>query len=734
MAINENIWGDGETWLNCMNSLCKTSAKTGYQLIDDTIPMNEPFDNSMCWCGVAQNLHKFYLAHSAITNNADFSPLVLQPLYNVTDVVNVPFLFAGGGTINEYYNTFQNVWGRWSNIGSLADGNMTWYLTGNCKPIFNLQLNKLIFVPTLTAFTNNDPDSNTYQSFSLSDWINSGHTTHPYLSQLFITPYNNHGTDENPDWQPCYDSYDNYEYFCPNLETSDYIQNIPDSNFTRQYYFTNQQDRKLTTLLMGCLQPRHGTYGTYRVVVDDDPSHYVSNADYVRYCRQYSQALIDDIRTQCAFLGVFFLGDYISSLNDMTLTHPSVYCGIIDDGGLTHGEYSHGEDNANQKQFDWSDTSESEYDPTNPPRVDPNAYTGEMGSGTLDYASPTAMYNIKGTDFINLVNKLWDAMLLVPAGDPIGDYCLDTFLTTNPIDSIVSLKFFPVSGTLGGSDTTIHLGKFDTEVNAKSLVTKQIKYDCGTYYPFPTFGNGYTNWIDRLVTITLYLPFCGVVELNPELYFNRGINVEYAIDLQTGNCSAFVSYEADNKKRVITDIASGNCAIDLPVTGIQHMTLDSQLYNATEQLKAMRVNNAIGGLQSLLGLSSAGGKGLQGGLSQGLGTGGKLWNMLHSESVAEYNLQHTQLPVKMIGTAGSATGAMCTLKPTIIFERPRLPDNTVFSEKAYAHTIGYACCISSTVGTFKGYTEFSNVDLSGVTATANEKDAILSALKNGVIL
>ena len=74
MAINENIWGTSETWVNCLNSLCKTSEKTGYQLIDDTIPINEPFDNSMCWCGVAQNLHKFYLAHSAITNNADFSP------------------------------------------------------------------------------------------------------------------------------------------------------------------------------------------------------------------------------------------------------------------------------------------------------------------------------------------------------------------------------------------------------------------------------------------------------------------------------------------------------------------------------------------------------------------------------------------------------------------------------------------------------------------------------------
>lgn len=736
MAINENIWGSSETWVNCMQSLCKTSEKTGYQLIDDTIPMNEPFDNSMCWCGVAQNLHKFYLAHSAITNNSNFSPLVLQPLYNTDDIINVPFLYSGGGSINEYYNEFHNVWGRWSDIGSLADGNMTWYLTGNCKPIFNLQLNKLIFVPTLTAFTTADPDSNTYQGFSLSDWIHTGHTTHPYLAQLFITPYYNSGTEESPDWQPCYDSYDDYLYFCPNLETSDYIQNIPDSNFTRQYYFTNQANRKLTTLLMGCLQERQGTYGTYRVVVDDEPTHYVSNASYVRYCRQYSQELIDDIRTQCAFLGIFYVGDYISSLNNLSLTHESVYCGIIDEDGIAHGEYSHGEGNEDRQQFEWDDTSESNYDPSNPPSIDPNAYDGEMGSGTLlSFGPPTDIYVIQAINFINLVSKLWDAMALVPTGDPLNEYVLDTFLTTNPIDSILACKYFPLSIDLGGSTTTVKLGKYDTQISANSLLLNQQLFDCKSVFIYPTFGKGVTNWIDKLTTITLYLPFCGTVQLDPELYMGRWVNVEYAIDILTGNCSAYVSFTADNGKRVITDIASGNCAIDLPITGIQHITLDAQLYNATEQIKAVKINNAISGLQQLgnLGIAAASGNALFG-ASAALGVAGSAYNAIHGEEVAQYNLQHTQLPVKMIGTTGACTGAMCELYPVVIFERPTLPDFRNFNEAAYASTIGYACCISSTVSSFSGYTEFANVDLSGFDATAQEKAMLQQLLKSGVII
>ena len=633
MAINENIWGSSETWVDCLNSLCKTSEKTAYQLIDDTLPMNEPIDNSSCWCGIAQNLHKFYLSHSAITNNADFSPLKFEALYKITDIINVPFLLALGGSYFEYTFDFQNISGRWAEISSLSDGNMNWYLTGQCKPIFNIPLNKIIFIPSVTAFANNSPSTTTYQSFSLSDWIHSGHTTYPYLAQLFITPYYNSGTEENPNWQPCFDSLDNYQYFIPNLETSDYIQNLPDSNFKIRYDFTQQADRKLTTLLMGCQQPYIGTYGTHRVVVDDDITHYVSDSDHIRYCRQYSQELIDDIRTQIAFLGVFYVGDYISSLNDLSLTHESVYCGVIDEDGIAHGEFSHGEGNEDRQQFQWDDTSESNYDPSNPPSIDPNAYDGKMGSGTLlSFGPPTDIYVIQAINFINLVSKLWDAMALVPAGDPLNEYVLDTFLTTNPIDSILACKYFPLSIDLGGSDTTVKLGKYDTQISANSLLLNQQLFDCESVFIYPTFGKGVTNWIDKLTTITLYLPFCGTVQLDPELYMGRWVNVEYAIDILTGNCSAYVSFTADNGKRVITDIASGNCAIDLPITGIQHITLDAQLYNATEQIKAVKINNAISGLQQLgnLGIAAVSGNALFG-ASAALGVAGSAYNAIHGE-------------------------------------------------------------------------------------------------------
>ena len=85
----------------------------------------------------------------------------------------------------------------------------------------------------------------------------------------------------------------------------------------------------------------------------------------------------------------------------------------------------------------------------------------------------------------------------------------------------------------------------------------------------------------------------------------------------------------------------------------------------------------------------------------------------------------------MIGTSSAMTGAMCELRPTIIFERPVIPP---IDDDAYAHVCGYACCEPTTIGNLSGYAEFASVDLSGFNATAEEKNMIANALRGGVYL
>ena len=112
-----------------------------------------------------------------------------------------------------------------------------------------------------------------------------------------------------------------------------------------------------------------------------------------------------------------------------------------------------------------------------------------------------------------------------------------------------------------------------------------------------------------------------------------------------------------------------------------------------------------------------------------LGADQDIYNIFQGEKIADYNLHHTMLPTKMIGTSGALTGAMCELYPTIIFSRPTLGYNEDF-----AHCQGFACCITGALTEYTGYTEVINPDLSGFTATAAEKEMIKSLLASGVYL
>jgi len=444
------------------------------------------------------------------------------------------------------------------------------------------------------------------------------------------------------------------------------------------------------------------------------------------YYVQYYDGFAEWLKRQIACFGLFFTDDK-STAESGDLDSELMCLGTLVDG-VGNGAYTHGKDNRDQPQWNWNSTNDSTYDPSNPPRIDPNTYDGVMDTAPtpLLLATATERYVIADTNMNKLLTKLWDVMALAdPTTMTKSDYALDMFLTNNPIDAIVSLQYIPVKD-MGTGSTTVALGKYDTKIPAAHAETSAVK-DCGTIEIFPRCGD---NWIDREIKLTLYLPFCGVVDLDPETYLNRFCNVEYLIDLTTGTCSAVVSFISDNGNRVITDIANGVCAIDLPVTGIQQQTLNSELFNASESTKQLKVNNAFKGFKSLMGAVSSLQGSPTGAIDSILGAGADIYNIFQSEKIADYNLQHTTIPTKMIGTSGGLTGVMATIKPTIIYS---IPVNDV-NYSAYGHSIGFACCKTGSLSGFSGYTECTNVDLSGFTATTTEKNMIQSALAGGVYL
>lgn len=747
---------------------------------------NTVFDKSICFVGQSGKSSytsiRFFDNQGTNSNNPDARELPTQTY----DVVNLAFNY-GLGSMRDYGNNVR----RWEVIGADIDkdpsGNALKFDAIRWNPlgwsgikgadyfytdygnryrttfVTNMGIKRNVLVPYVKAGTTDTSDTNAIQVYDLATYLSTYKDTKPYVYSIGFAIAVMYG--ENIEASPSNQRTLDISY---NLMLMEYINSLNDfyyigpNNAWQTAHYNN--DLFVPQTLKSPYMPLGGYINNGSYASDDTPSalgyettlnsvgvHAVIDCNDIKWdtwvnigsstaegtcnkilvadARKYSaEDFREAVRSSLACFGMFFTDDS-EVASSGKLDDPQMHLGTIVNG-IGYGDYTSGSDNKNQPQWTWTSMSDNDYDPSKPIPADPNKYDGSMGTGlVLSFPTATARYNIRTNDFITLTDKLWDAMTLATP-DNVTNYSLDTFLTSNPIDSIVNIKWFPIAESMSiGKAVNVKLGKYDTGISAYSAQTNILK-DCGNVVIYPVSGNGVANWIDKLTKITLYLPFCGSLNLDPETYMGRSVNVEYAIDLITGSCSAYVSYIADNGQRVITDIASGTCGIDCPVTGIQHATLDSQLYNATEQLKAMRVNNAINGLTSVLGLSDVVNKGMSG-ISDTLKTGGTIYNALHGESVAEYNLHHTQTPTKMIGTSSAMTGAMCELRPTIIFERPVIPP---IDDKSYAHVCGYACCEPTTIGNLSGYAEFASVDLSGFKATAEEKNMIANALMRGVYL
>lgn len=774
-AINENVYGASEDWVSApyypdeiprshrilLANFGENDSTIEKAMTEDILPLGSAWDNTLSYAALGAE-HPLSQIQYHYYNGESAEPKKLQVLNaDARTTTNYALGLDGSGGYTDLnvivtkgfeYSSNKARYNRY-NAGAEYDSTYSGYKL--FKPFTQIPVKRCILVPYVKAFYS---DFSYGTTFDLNDYVTNRKGSFPNITQISLSII----TDRNDSYDPDEGTGTPSRAALGDITGGVVLEPLTYGNSYDDPSTAVKTDNSFRPILSNAiagalidktLPSNQGTnvwcvpvasgFGLDFTKIFDNIDGAINDNNESRFYCDAALYSADDIREavrhMTACYGLFF-ADSLSDAQTKKLDDPGIMLGTLVEG-VGHGAYTSGADNKQQMQWNMDDIHEVEYDPSNPPAIDPNTYNGSMQSNDLTFLqTATSRYNMTYVSFINLCGKLWDAMALIPAGDPVNDYCLNEFLTQNPIDCIVSVKYFPITESLVELNTAVnlHLGKYDTGIGCYPAKSS-LRVDCGSLFIFPRFGKNKPNWLDLMTTITLYLPFCGTLQLDPEKYMNRWVNVEYAIDLITGNCSAYVSVHGDALNpvdglgnKVITDIASGNCGIELPVTGIQHITLESQLYNATENLKALRVNGAIAGLQSLLGLGKAASSGdITGGL-QALGsTGSTLYNIVHSENVAEYNLQHTQLPVKMIGTTSSMTGAMCELHPTIIFERPVVPD---INESAYAHTVGYACCKSGKVKSFSGYTEFASVQLEGFAATSAEKSMILNQLKAGVII
>lgn len=294
------------------------------------------------------------------------------------------------------------------------------------------------------------------------------------------------------------------------------------------------------------------------------------------------------------------------------------------------------------------------------------------------------VYNPSLSELNGLGAYLWDSSLV------------DTLkkLWQNPLDGVISLIQVFVTPSTSGS-ANIMLGYLNSGVSAPVVSSQFVEIDCGTV----TLNEKNKNATDYTpyTTLSIYLPFIGITELDANEFMNGAISVKYTVDVYTGTCLAQVkcTRSGDMPDGATLYTFSGNCSQQLPLTS----------GDATGVLRAL-INSAGAGLS--------------------IATGGGLGVVAGAMSIAN-NLAHDMLHVGHSGNLSANAGIMGIKKPYLIINRQR-----PYTANAYNEYYGFPVNKTVYLNNCQGFTRLKSVRLKTI-ATEPERMEIENLLKEGVI-
>ena len=779
--VNPKIWGDSSTWIysdfaygltsdlskignfdkpkvNNFGGADNVNKSTLVRALNRGFLIgNEYIDNTLCPCGQSPDVSPF--AKIAIFNeNNDLS---LTPrLYTITDS-NINWFFAdrvrqtgGAMAAYSYYNTYYDSSNEDYSLSlqQFAPKRHADSTNDNCAC---LQLSPYVYYGIKSLLLSIEvnlmsPDGEypTQASWhSLDSWKNNYPTYSCVGMRLFVrncTAYNNNQLTYNDsegisDGQASYLCVTNPIPVVNNgtmTPTQFLTQFSVGPNVRCAYIFNysatiyNYNDYRRNRAVLPCWNYFEGQ--TLNRYLQD------SNTCIYYYKIPYNQTNYDKMLSIAALFGCYFTPtnkyqfDYNMLDNDLYLT-------VLDDNGVAHGQYTRGADNANNSLYSKGSIREIDYNPDTPPTpVDPNTYSVTTGFNTVgNVASTTKAYVVNAAALTGLSGEMWNIInKLVTSPDDmtnLDNLTLDAFLTNNPIDAIVSVKKFPLSSVPHAETLeNIYLGKYQTGAAGYALAMQQARYNFEGIPIFPKFGNCFLDY-GPYTKMQLYVPFCGTIDIDAADFMGRTLSVEMVIDFITGSVTAYVLAN----QLVVTSL-TGSCAIDIPITGTEQSTVSASLENAIIQEKSARGSYTLKG--------SVGGM-----LTNPIG------NITHPSSALEnrfntklqtmqanYNLQHVEMPLRQIGNASPlnswALEFVCRLiiyypdGECITFNATNEPSLVADKVESFGAVNGFATVETNTLSSYTGFTQVSDADLSGISATDTEKEMILSLLQSGVYL
>lgn len=263
---------------------------------------------------------------------------------------------------------------------------------------------------------------------------------------------------------------------------------------------------------------------------------------------------------------------------------------------------------------------------------------------------------------------------------------------SSPMENIISLHLLPISSSLfQEASANITIGNTDSGVGSHKITSSSIvDLDLGNIQAVPKY-NSFSDYDGRA---TLYLPYVGYSEIDLSDCMDGYINVQYRIDIFTGDFVAMVyAYSAKhNYKKHCIDQKAGNMAVHFPVSGSNYMGVYTASLGAIGSIAG---GNILGGTSTLMTMKPQYGK---------------------------------------CSNIGGVSGYLGTKYPYLLFHRPYYFEPKNGTKRPYRERVGIPSGQYSSLSSCSGFIKVMTGTFEGdnIPCTSEELDMITQLLESGI--
>lgn len=371
--------------------------------------------------------------------------------------------------------------------------------------------------------------------------------------------------------------------------------------------------------------------------------------------------------------------------------------------------------------------------------IEPNDITGIGGGfGFL------TQYAIRAQD-IEILGKLLWAGFRTGSQQDIDNYLMNFVYNVNAdtgslnfsdiMDFFVSLKMYPFplsnAATLTAHDHHIHVGAGYTAIgdNAALPHFPNIIYTMDSYIGKISAGSvelpfWFRDYRDYSIQITLYLPYCGTVELNPGDVMGGTLDCDYYIDFCTGSCTAYVTCTSWDGHRFPVATMPGQIGADVPMSATNAGRIAARIYSD----RIDHVENMVGAFKAITtGAGAVMSGNYAGAVRQGFSA--FIDPAINEEKLKAGMLDRGAIAAPVLSAGGGFTSFCNPATCYVTYRSPFYP--AIWN---YPDTVGTPAAEQVTIGDCTGFCQFVNVDTSGITTDADTQKQIRDALAAGIYI